>query len=57
MKMKIIMPILSVLLVLSHMFVYLEQKLLDRSQKSLVFLKSDFFGSEKFQVSAHVLLK
>jgi hypothetical protein len=25
--------------------------------KSLLFLKSNFFGSEKFQVSAHVLPK
>jgi hypothetical protein len=44
-------------LVLSHMFGYLEQKLLGRSRKSLVFLKSNFFGSEKIQVSAHVLPK
>jgi hypothetical protein len=46
-----------ILLVLSHMFGYGEQKLLGRSRKSLVFLESNFFGSEKFQVSAHVLLK
>jgi hypothetical protein len=39
------------------MFGYLEQKLLGRSRKSLVFLKSKFFGSEKFQGSAHVLPK
>jgi hypothetical protein len=45
----------SPFLVLSHM--YVEQKLLGRSRKSLVFLKSNFFGSEKFQVSAHVLPK
>jgi hypothetical protein len=38
-------------------FGYVEQKLLGRSRKSLVFLKSNFFGSEKFQVSAHVLPK
>jgi hypothetical protein len=37
-------------LVLSHMFGFVEQKLLGRSRKY-------FFGSEKFQVSAHVLLK
>jgi hypothetical protein len=36
------------------MFGYVEQKLLGRSRKSLVFLKSNFFGSEKFQVSAHI---
>jgi hypothetical protein len=34
-------------LVLSHMFGYVEQKLLGRSQQSLVFLKSNLFGSEK----------
>jgi hypothetical protein len=45
----------SIFLVLPHMFGYLEQKLLGRSRKSLVFLKSNFFSSEKFQVSAHVL--
>jgi hypothetical protein len=44
-------------LVLSHMFGYVEQKLLGRSRKSLVFLKSNFSGSEKFQVSAHILPK
>jgi hypothetical protein len=48
---------LIVLLFLSHMFGYLEQKLLSRSRKSLVFLKSNFFSSEKVQVSAHVLPK
>jgi hypothetical protein len=37
------------------MFGYVEQKLEGRSQKGLVFLKSNFFGSEKFQVSARVL--
>jgi hypothetical protein len=26
-------------------------------RESLVFLKSNFFGSEKFQVSAHVLMQ
>jgi hypothetical protein len=46
-----------ILLVLSHMFGYVEQKLLGCSQKCLVFLRSMFFGSEKFQVSAHVLPK
>jgi hypothetical protein len=50
-------PTMSILLVLSHMLGNVEQKLLGRSRKSLVFLKSNFFGSEKFQVSAHVLLK
>jgi hypothetical protein len=44
-------------LVLSHIFGHLEQKLLGRLWKSLVFLKSNFFGSEKFQVPAHVLPK
>jgi hypothetical protein len=45
-------------LVLSHMFGFVvEQKLLGRSQTSLVFLKSSFFGSEKSQVTAHVLQK
>jgi hypothetical protein len=48
---------LGLVLVLSHMFGYLEQKLLGRSRKSLVFLKSNFFGSEEFQVLAHVLQK
>jgi hypothetical protein len=47
----------SIFLVLSHMFGYVEQKLLGRSRKSSVFLKSNFFDSEKFQVSAHVLSK
>jgi hypothetical protein len=42
----------SIFLVLSHMFEYLEQKLLGQSRKSSIFLKSNFFGSEKFQVSA-----
>jgi hypothetical protein len=45
----------SIFLVLS--IGYVEQKLLGRSRKSLVFLKSNFFGSENFQVSAHVLPK
>jgi hypothetical protein len=44
----------SILLVLSHMLGYREQKLLGRSRKSLFFLKSNFVGSEKFQASAHV---
>jgi hypothetical protein len=44
---KLLYPIF---LVLSHMLGYLEQKLLDRLQNSLVFLKSNFFGSDKFQV-------
>jgi hypothetical protein len=43
--------IYPILLVLLHMFGYLEQKLLGRLQKCLVFLKSNFFSSEKFQVS------
>jgi hypothetical protein len=46
-----------IFLALSHMFGYLEQKQLGRSRKSLVFLKYNFFGNEKFQVSAHVLPK
>jgi hypothetical protein len=41
--------LMSILLVMSHMFGYVEQKLLGRSR--------NFFGSEKFQVSAHVLPK
>jgi hypothetical protein len=48
-------PLWSICLVLSHMFGYLEQKLQGRSRKSLFFRTSNFFGSEKFQVSAHVL--
>jgi hypothetical protein len=47
----------GIFLVLSYMFGYLEQKLLGRSQKSLVFPKSNFFGSEKFQVSTYFLPK
>jgi hypothetical protein len=39
------------------MFGDMEQKLLGRWKKSLVFLKSNFFGSEKFQVLAQVLPK
>jgi hypothetical protein len=35
---------------LSHMFGYMEQRLLGQLQKSSVFLKSNFFGSEKFQI-------
>jgi hypothetical protein len=45
------MKLKSILLVLSHMFGFVEQKLLGRSRKSLVFLESNFFSSEKFQVS------
>jgi hypothetical protein len=56
-----VVRITSFFLVLSHMFGYLEQKLrpklLSRSRKSLFFLQSNFFGSEKFKVSAHVLPK
>jgi hypothetical protein len=40
--------LLSIFLVLSHTFGYLEQKLLDRLWKSLFFLKSNFYVSEKF---------
>jgi hypothetical protein len=47
----------SIFLILSHMFGYLEQNLLGRSWKSLFFFQSNFFGSEKFQVSADVLPK
>jgi hypothetical protein len=36
-------------LVLLHMFGYLEQKLLDQSQKCLVFLKSNFFVRRNFK--------
>jgi hypothetical protein len=39
----------SIILVLSHMTGYVEQKLLGRSQESYTFLKSNFVGSgEKF---------
>jgi hypothetical protein len=41
----------------AYMYNYVEQRLLDRSQKFLFFLKSIFFGSDKFQISAHVLQK
>jgi hypothetical protein len=37
----------SIIVVLSHMFGYLEQKLLGRLRKSLFFLKSNFFGQWK----------
>jgi hypothetical protein len=39
----------SIFLVLSHTSGYLEQKLLSRLWKSLVFLKSNFYDIEKFQ--------
>jgi hypothetical protein len=39
----------SIFLVLSHMFGYLEQKLLGQLRKSLFFLKSNFYVGENFK--------
>jgi hypothetical protein len=49
-----IFTLYSIFLVLSHTVWICGAKTAGPSRKSLVFLKSNIFGSEKFQVSVHV---